>query len=78
MIIIRRKLDYVLTNIKDLQVIIDRLKYLNELKKLMDKDTPVTKEVVGEKLYEWTIENWNSLTEKKEYSPEFEIGGYKW
>lgn len=65
-------------SLQNLQVIIDRLKYLNELKKLMDKDTPVTKEVVGEKLYEWTIENWNSLTEKKEYSPEFEIGGYKW
>jgi len=53
-------------------------KYIEELKRMMESDTAPADEVVDEGYYEWPIEDWDSLLEKKEYSPEFKIGGYKW
>jgi ubiquitin carboxyl-terminal hydrolase 7 len=52
--------------------------YIDELKRLMENDNAVTDEVVEENYYEWVIEDWDKLENKKEYSPEFIIGGYRW
>jgi len=52
--------------------------YFEELKRLMENDTAVADKVVAEGFYEWPIEDWDSLIEKKEYSPEFKIGSYRW
>ncbi|OUM70453.1 hypothetical protein PIROE2DRAFT_68396 [Piromyces sp. E2] len=53
-------------------------KYIEGLKLAMDSDTAVVDEVVAESYYEWVIEDWDKLCEKREYSPEFTIGDYKW
>jgi len=44
----------------------------------MENDTAVVDEVVAESFYEWVIEDWDKLSEKREYSPEFTIGDYRW
>ncbi|ORX47578.1 cysteine proteinase [Piromyces finnis] len=53
-------------------------KYIEDLKHVMETDNAMVDEVVDESYYEWVIEDWDKLIEKKEYSPEFIIGGYKW
>lgn len=52
--------------------------YISELKRLMENDNAAVDEIVEESFHEWIIEDWNKLENKKEYSPEFMIGGYKW
>jgi len=61
---------------KNLQFIIDN--YFNELRRMLDNDFSVGDEIATEGHYEWPIENWESLVENKVYSPEFELGGYRW
>jgi len=52
--------------------------YFNELRRMLDNDYSVGDEIATEGHYEWPIENWESLVENKVYSPEFELGGYRW
>jgi len=44
----------------------------------MENDNATVDEILEENFYEWKIEDWNKLENKKEYSSEFEIGGSKW
>jgi ubiquitin carboxyl-terminal hydrolase 7 len=52
--------------------------YVSELKRLMENDNATVAEVYAESFFEWEIEDWSKLENKKEYSPEFIIGDYKW
>jgi len=70
-------------NINDNKMEIDDVsfsqdQYINELKRLMESDNAVADEIIEENFYEWVINDWDSLLNKKEYSPDFIIGGYKW
>jgi len=44
----------------------------------MENDNATVAEVYAESFFEWEIEDWSKLENKKEYSPEFIIGDYKW
>jgi len=55
-----------------------RNNYFNELRGLLDNDILVGDEIAYEGYYEWPIENWGNLVEDKVYSPEFQLGDYKW
>jgi len=53
--------------------------YIERLKHVMEDDKTVVDDVVvGEDFFEWVIDDWEKLIERKEYSPEFAVGGYRW
>jgi len=47
---------------------------MNILKNITNNENMAVK---NDGFYEWNIDNWNELSNKY-YSPEFDIGNYKW
>ncbi|ORX83233.1 hypothetical protein BCR32DRAFT_267120 [Anaeromyces robustus] len=53
---------------------------IKELKDSIIKKNTTNNDCIEENYYEWSIDNWKLIKSSKKviYSPEFEIGGYKW
>jgi len=52
----------------------------NFILKLKNCLNPIDREPIGEGFYEWKVENWTKISDKKKvvFSPEFEACGYTW